>query len=85
MRIFFIWDIPLLPPNQTCSIYLFSDSEQLLEEPRSSQREEMALCLETEELTSLATSLQAMIENEKVEISRLKNKIRALGGNPVYK
>lgn len=47
-------------------------------------KEELALCLETEELTSLATSLQALVENEKVEINRLRSQIRALGGNPVY-
>lgn len=47
-------------------------------------KEELALCLETEELTSLATSLQALVENEKAEINRLRSQIRALGGNPVY-
>lgn len=48
-------------------------------------KEELALCLETEELTSLATSLQALVENEKAEINRLKSQIRARGGNPVYR
>uniref|UniRef100_A0A1B6DNC9 Rho-GAP domain-containing protein n=1 Tax=Clastoptera arizonana TaxID=38151 RepID=A0A1B6DNC9_9HEMI len=57
--------------------------ERPVEDQKTSRKEELALCLETEELTSMVTSLQAMIEYEKVEINRLKNQIQALGGHKV--
>lgn len=41
--------------------------------------------IETDELTILARTLQALIENEKEEVKTLKSKIRALGGNPTHR
>lgn len=49
------------------------------------KKEEQALMIETDELTILARTLQALIENEKEEVKILRSKIRALGGNPTHR
>ncbi|RZF48708.1 hypothetical protein LSTR_LSTR011338 [Laodelphax striatellus] len=50
----------------------------------SSSVDELALCLETEELLILVNQLQSQIANEKAKVANLRAEILSYGGNPDY-
>ncbi|XP_039280658.1 ralA-binding protein 1 [Nilaparvata lugens] len=50
----------------------------------SSSVDELALCLETEELLILVNQLQSQIANERAKVANLRSEVLAYGGNPAY-
>jgi len=57
---------------------------QAVESSRQARMDELALTLEVEELTTLAQTLQGLIQAEKAKVQLLRSKIRSLGATPIH-